>query len=157
MWASGSKVAASNGGGAPFESRCRVKLDGDQTVAPAGWVPIEFELADYDVLGELDAANYRVEVAADGLYEIRYNLTVQQVDAGFEGQVRVVVSGGIVAGCCEFVGCGTFADNKANGAFIQEMTAGQHVFLELYHSNAASRLVYATSSGGSVLCVRRVA
>lgn len=142
--------------GVRYESRLRIKLDGDQTIPTATWTEVDFDLYDYDGLSEFEPANSRIVVAADGTYKFTYNLTLQNVTSGFEGQVRVAVNGGIVAGCCEFKGDASFADNKVNGAFEMELSANDNILLQVYHTNAGNRLLYATSSGGSVLCMRRV-
>lgn len=154
MWASGTKPVAADPG---FDSMVRAKLSGDQTIATASWVVIEFDETDYDGLGELDVGNDRILIQADGKYSFTYALTLQQVGAGKEGQVRIDINGGVVAGCCEFVGNASFADNKVNGAFDVELSVGDYVKLQLYHTNAGNRLLYSTSSGGSIFCMRRFA
>jgi len=141
----------------PFDSRVRAKLSADQTVVTGTWSIIEFDEVDYDGKDELNDAIHAIEITDDGTYSIKYSIALQDLDLGKEAQCQIWVDAAVVAGGSDSLGNAVFTTNRLNASVDMNLLAGDIVKLKLYHNQGADRIIYPTTEGGSVLCLRRIA
>jgi len=155
MWASGVKPVTSDFSG--YESKLKVTLSENLTVTTDVWTAVPFNTVVYDALEELDAGNNRVEVLADGYYTIKYNIQVENVGDGNAAVVRLRVNGVDLVGTPAELGHLVTSYTQNYGAIDVQLSAGDLITIDVYHSKGSDRTLYATQAGGTTLCMHRFA
>lgn len=155
MWASGGGSGGSNATG--FDSKLSVKLTANQLIAGTTWTIVDWDTADYDGLSELDAANSKIVIDADGYYSLKYCLVWQNQAAGKSTWSKLKVNGTVVIPGNKKPADTTGEKVREMGSIDMQLSAGDEITLEVYHDEAGGFWLHYATDGGTVLTVHRFA
>ena len=137
-----------------FDSKLSIGLSADQQVLEATWTLIEWAVAHYDGLSELDTENNRIVIAVDGYYSFKYCILITNV-LDDECQVRFKINNVVEAGSAGMVGDVTFGFTKFTGGMDHYLEAGDLITMEIYQSKINYRVLPYTTEGGCRLSMHR--